>query len=177
MAHVIQPASSSRAKCRGCGERIAKGELRLGERLPNPFAEGEMTHWFHVPCAAYKRPESFLEAIAATAELIEDTEELKSEAERGIAHRRLVRVDGAGRAPTGRAHCRSCHEPIDKGAWRIALVFYEEGRFQPSGFIHPRCSSAYFETPDVIERVQHFSPELSDENLNELRAELSAGGD
>ena len=45
MDHVIEPASSGRAKCRGCGRAIAKGELRLGERLPNPFTdEGEMTH-------------------------------------------------------------------------------------------------------------------------------------
>ena len=32
-----------------------RGELRFGERLPNPFAEGEMTVWFHPLCAAYKR--------------------------------------------------------------------------------------------------------------------------
>ena len=61
MPHVLEPASSGRAKCRGCGVAIKKGELRLGERLPNPFAEGEMTHWYHPVCAAYKRPETFLE--------------------------------------------------------------------------------------------------------------------
>ena len=64
--HVIEHASSGRAKCRGCGRPIAKGELRFGERQPNAFGEGEMTLWFHVTCAAYARPESFLE-IAATA--------------------------------------------------------------------------------------------------------------
>ena len=64
MAHVIEPASSARAKCRGCGRPIAKGILRLGERLPNPFGEGEMTLWFHLPCAAFKRPQPFLDAIA-----------------------------------------------------------------------------------------------------------------
>ena len=56
MPHVIETASSGRAKCRGCGEKIAAGELRFGERLPNPFAEGETTHWFHLECAAFKRP-------------------------------------------------------------------------------------------------------------------------
>lgn len=55
MAHVIEHASSGRAKCHGCDTRIDKGELRFGERRPNAFGEGEMTLWFHLPCAAYKR--------------------------------------------------------------------------------------------------------------------------
>ncbi len=67
MPHVIEPATSGRAKCRGCGERIAKDELRFGERLPNPFAEGEMTLWFHPLCGAYKRPQPLLEALGETA--------------------------------------------------------------------------------------------------------------
>ena len=56
MAHVFEPAASGRAKCRGCGQALPKGEVRFGEKLANPFAEGEMTHWFHPLCAAYKRP-------------------------------------------------------------------------------------------------------------------------
>ena len=129
MGHRIEPAPSARAKCRGCGERIAAGELRFGESLPNPFADGEMTLWFHLDCAAFKRPEPFLETLEGRSEPLEGQERLASEARQGIAHRRLPRIDGAGRAPTGRAQCRSCRAPIDKGAWRIALVFYEEGRF------------------------------------------------
>ena len=172
MAHVIEPASSGRAKCRGCGERIAKGELRLGERLPNPFAEGEMTHWFHIVCGAFKRPEPLLEAIEATEESLDEREWLTTEANRSIAHRRLPRVDGGQRASTGRARCRSCREMIDKGAWRIPLVFYEEGRFQPSGFIHLACAKSYFDTDDVTGRMKHFSPELTADDLAEIRAEL-----
>ena len=63
MAHVIEPASTGRAKCRGCGGKIAASELRFGERLPSPFAEGETTQWFHLDCGAFKRPEPFLEAL------------------------------------------------------------------------------------------------------------------
>src|SRR6478736_6926755 len=68
MPHVIEPATSARAKCRGCDQKIDKGELRFGERQPNAFGEGEMTLWFHVPCAAFKRPEPFLELARASAE-------------------------------------------------------------------------------------------------------------
>jgi hypothetical protein len=176
MPHVIERASSGRAKCRGCGERIAAGERRFGERLPNPFAddEAEMTRWFHVACAAFKRPEPFLETLATAPEPIDDRERLEREARLGVAHRRLPRVNTAERAPSGRALCRSCREIIAKDAWRLSLVFYEDGRFAPSGFIHMRCAAAYFETAEVMGRVKHFSPALGDRDLAEIQAELGA---
>lgn len=172
MTHVIEPAASGRAKCRGCGEAIAAGELRFGERLPNPFADGEMTLWFHLECGAFKRPEPFLEAVAAQTGPLPDGERLKAEAERGITHRRLPRVTGAERSPTGRAQCRSCREVIPKDAWRIALVFFEDGRFEPAGYVHPRCAGAYFETTDLLPRVRRFGRNLLEEDLASLDAEL-----
>jgi len=174
MAHLIQPASSGRAKCRGCGERIAAGELRFGESLPNLFADGETTHWFHLDCGAFKRPEPFLQTLETRSEPLEDAERLMAEAKRGVAHRRLPRINGAERAASGRAQCRACRARIDKGAWRVPLVFYEEGRFAPSGYIHVLCAQAYFETTDVIPRLKRFSPALSDEDLQAIQAELQA---
>jgi hypothetical protein len=174
MPHVIEPATSARAKCRGCGEKIAAGELRFGESLPNPFAEGETTHWFHLECAAFKRPEPFLETLSARTEPLEEAERLKAEAEKGVAHHRLPRVSGAERATSGRAACRSCRKPIEKGAWRIPLVFYEEGQFSAAGFIHVSCAQAYFETTDVLSRLKRFSPGLRDEDLKEIEAQLRA---
>lgn len=181
MPHVIEAAPSGRAKCRGCDGPIAKGELRFGERQPNAFGEGEMTLWFHLRCAAYKRPEPFLEALRHEAidsgvprTDVDASDVLESAAEYGIAHRRLPRVNGADRAPTGRARCRSCKELIAKDTWRIALVFFEEYRFQPSGFIHAACAQAYFETTDLIDRVRHFSPGLSTGDLDALQTALAA---
>lgn len=171
MPHLIERASSGRAKCRGCGEKIASGELRFGEQLPNPFADGEgalMTHWFHLPCAAYRRPEAFIEGLAETTETIDDRAMLEHEAALGVAHRRLPRVSTAERAPTGRANCRACKTLIEKDAWRIALVFYDDGRFVPSGFMHAKCVKDYLETTDIGPRVKHFSPKLSDEDLQSL---------
>ncbi|MGH7341280.1 MAG: PARP-type zinc finger-containing protein, partial [Candidatus Rokuibacteriota bacterium] len=77
MPHVFETASSGRAKCRGCAQPIAKGDLRFGERLPNPFGEGEMTLWFHPICAAYKRPEPILEALGEAAEKPPESEALE----------------------------------------------------------------------------------------------------
>ena len=168
MPHLFEPAPTGRAKCRGCGRPIAQGELRFGERIPNPFAEGETTLWFHPMCAAYKRPEAVLETLAQAPGSVPEAEALERAARGSSAQRRLPRISGAERAPTGQAKCRSCHEPIARGTWRIRLVFYEEGRFMPSGFVHLTCRVPYFETADILAPVLHFSPDLSEEDRADL---------
>jgi hypothetical protein len=173
MPHVIEAATSARAKCRGCDRKIAKDELRFGERQPNAFGEGEMTLWFHLPCAAYKRPAPFLEIAASSGEPAAAA--LIPAAELGIAHRRLPRVNGAERAPTGRARCRSCKELIEAESWRIPLTFFEEYRFSASGFVHAECAAQYFETIDLVDRAAHFNPTLAAADLDELRGALRAG--
>ena len=170
MPHVFEPAASGRSKCRGCGRALQKGEIRFGERLANPFAEGEMTLWFHPMCAAYKRPESMIEALASLPDA-PDRDALERAAKLSNAQSRLARIDGAERAK-GNASCRSCREPIPRGEWRIRLVFYEEGQFSPSGFIHVRCRKEYFETEDILEQLLHFSHALDDAARAELTAAL-----
>ncbi len=190
MPHTIEPAASGRAKCRGCDEKIAKDELRFGERLENPFGEGLMTLWFHIVCGAYKRPEPFLQALDEAGADLETVETpaadghtadwLRAEAAIGLEHRRLPRLTGAGPSPTGRARCRACKEIIPKDSWRIALVYYEEGFFNPSGFIHAGCARDYFEAPElaaaaILRRIGHFSPDLGAAGLEEIGAEIDAG--
>lgn len=174
MPHIIEPAPTGRATCRGCGGKIAAGDQRFGERLPNPFDDkgGEMTHWFHLVCAAFRRPEPFLEVLATTPDLVADRETLEREARLGVAHRRLPRVSTAERASSGRAACRACREPIEKGTWRIALVFYDDGRFVPSGYIHLRCAASHLETTDIMSRVRRFSPDLGETEIGEIAAEV-----
>lgn len=168
MGHVIEPATSGRAKCRGCGVAIDQGELRFGERYPNPYGDGEATLWFHPVCAAYKRPEPLLEALTENPEEAQH-DSLLQIASLGVRHRRLPRIDGAHRAPTGRARCRCCREMIPKDAWRIGLVFFEQARFEPAGFVHASCANDYFETTDILDRLLHFSPDLTPDDLNELQ--------
>lgn len=178
MAHVIERAASGRAKCRGCGEKIARDDLRFGEREPNAFGEGDMTLWFHPACAAYKRPEPFLACLGdAGPEDISAAEmsiahALKPAAEFGLEHRRVPRIDKVDRAPTARARCRCCRELIAKDSWRIGLVFFEEYRFEPSGFIHAGCAREYFGTTDIVDRVRHFSPGLDSGELEEFQSAL-----
>jgi hypothetical protein len=175
MPHVFEPAATGRSKCRGCGLALQKGEVRFGERLANPFAEGEMTRWFHPTCAAYKRPDAMLEALETVPPDLADRAELERIARAGLAHPRRPRIDGAERSPSSQARCRQCKEPIEKGAWRVRLVFHEEGTFSPGGFIHLACRQPYFETGDIVDAVLHFSASLEDAEREALKKELSPG--
>jgi hypothetical protein len=173
MPHVFEPAATGRAKCRGCGLVLQKDEVRFGERLANPFAEGEMTRWFHPACAAYKRPDAMLDALETAPQDLADRAELERIARAGLAHPRRPRIDGAERSPSSQARCRQCKEPIEKGAWRVRLVFHEEGTFSPGGFIHLACRQPYFEAGDIADAVLHFSASLEDAEREALKQELS----
>ena len=84
-------------------------------------------------------------------------------------------MHGAERAASGRAHCRSCRELIAKGEWRLPLVFFEEYRFSPGGYVNARCARNYFETTELLDRVRHFSPELRETDIAEVTAAIAAG--
>lgn len=175
MPHVIELAATGRAKCRGCGAAIAKGSFRVGEAAPNLYANAEdavTTHWYHPACAAYRRPEAFLEAVQASSAALNDREALEAAARLGVACHRVPRVDRASRAPSARATCRACREAIPKGQWRISLLFWQDGRFAPAGFIHAACAGAYLETTAILDRVRYFTPDLTGEDVRELAREL-----
>ena len=172
--HVIEPASSGRAKCRACGDKIARGDLRFGERVPNPFGEGEATYWFHLVCAACRRPDALGAALAGTETAIQDHHRLVELTAEGVEHHRLPRISRVERDKSGRARCRSCRELIEKATWRVVLENWEEGRFGPIGFIHLGCADAYFGTANILFRVCHATPTLRDEEVAEIDAVLRA---
>jgi hypothetical protein len=171
-ADVLSIASSGRAKCRGCGRAITKGELRFGESLPNAYAEGEALYWFHLVCAACMRPEKFGPSLDAFEGDIEDRDWLHRTAEFGATYRRLPRLTRAERAPSGRAHCRQCRDLIDKDVFRIALQMFEDTRMSPIGNIHVACAEAYFGTRDILDRLQRLTFELSEAELKEIESTL-----
>ena len=160
--HTFEIASSGRSKCRACGRGIGKGELRFGERLPNPFGDGDMTHWHHPDCAAHRRPEPLLEALDGGAYDGDDADALRELATYASAHRRICRLGVAEQAPSGRARCRHCKELIEKADWRLPLIFFEEGAYSASGFIHVSCARDYADN-DVWPTVAQFSRHLDEE--------------
>jgi hypothetical protein len=173
MAHVIEPAATARSKCRGCGNSIDRDVLRFGERIANVFGGGEATLWFHLQCAAYKRPQALLSVLGDSALTEPEAARLRADAERGIASRRLPRIDGADVAGGARARCRQCHEMIGKGEWRIPLVIFAEGAFHRRGFVHAKCAREYFDAADVLERACHFTAGLSERDVEALRRVLT----
>jgi hypothetical protein len=169
----IQAAPTGRAKCRGCGEAVAKGELRFGETGPNSYGEGEATSWFHLSCAALMRPEKLLPVLEASSDPLEDRDWLLQQARAGIEHERLTRLTRVERASSGRATCRSCRELIAKGEWRFVLQTFEEGRPSPIGTIHASCAEAYFGTADVLARARRLTPGLGEGDWAELQKALA----
>lgn len=172
MTDVIETAKSGRSSCRGCGTKIPRGELRFGESLPNPYAEGEAQVWFHLICAACMRPEQLEPVLAAYTDSINEREWLQQAIGRGLAHQRLPRLVRAERAPSGSAHCRQCRELIGKGSWRLALQMFEEGRMQPIGTIHAECAQPYFGTADIMDRVERLTQDLNPADLVEIERQI-----
>lgn len=175
MPDVINPAPSARSKCRACGLAIEKGALRFGEADANPYGEGESFRWFHLRCAALRRPERLGPALDAPSEAPElpAREELLALVKEGLDQPRLTRLARVSRAPSGRAQCRHCRETIEKGGPRAELEFWEEGRFSAGGFTHARCASGYFETKDLLERIRLLTPDFSAEDAKTWTEELA----
>jgi hypothetical protein len=176
MPDTIAVAPTSRSKCRGCDSAIEKGSLRFGEADVNPFGEGETQRWFHLECGALRRPERFGPALEATAD-VPERDALAKLVQSGLEHPRLVRIAGGERAPSGRAHCRHCRELIEKGALRVALEIWEDGRFSPAGSIHARCAPSYFGTRDVMDRVRRATPDLADADAREMAEVVASAPD
>jgi hypothetical protein len=175
MPDVIEPASSGRAKCRGCQGKIEKDVLRYGEAVPNAFGEGEALHWYHLRCGAEKRPESFIKALAESTVDIAERSELERVAAVGIAHPRLSRFARLERASSGRARCQACHEVIEKGALRLVLERVEEGMVSGSGFVHVDCALAYAGSTDSLsERMQRSSAGMSEDDFVEMDRQFAA---
>ena len=172
MPDVLLPATSGRAKCRGCARAIKSGELRFGESAPNAYGEGESLYWFHPTCAACMRPEKFGAVLRSTPG-VPERDWLEKAVEEGLKFHRLVRLAHAERSKSGKARCRSCREPIESGVMRFALSMFEEGgRMSPIGFIHVECAQAYFGTTELLERVEKLSPDLDAGAIAEVAERL-----
>jgi hypothetical protein len=174
MADIFEEAPSGRSKCRACQQKIDKGALRYGERVPNPFGDGEATLYYHLRCGAERRPEPFHAALESWEGEIPDREALLAEAKLGVDHRRLERLGKVERASSGRARCRQCKEPIDKGALRLAVQPIEDGMLSNWGFIHPKCAFEYVGLRELSPRLRRYSADLADTDFDELEKLLKA---
>jgi poly [ADP-ribose] polymerase len=150
MANVIEEAKSGRASCRTCKKPIAKGELRFGEEAPNAFGDQPSLRWHHLMCAAEKLPAELKAALDAHPDPIPNRDELDKAMTESLSKGR-GKPGGfpyADRAPTGRARCIQCQQPIDKDSIRVAVEREIEtgGMVQKAArYMHPACVAANLE--------------------------------
>jgi hypothetical protein len=173
MPDRIEVASTGRARCRACRRTIGKGEERFAEAAPNPVAEGETQHYYHLACASERRPQAFARLLAALEPPRPELGALHEAARLATEHHRLERLGVLERAKSARANCRSCRELIEKDAWRVALQPLEDGRLAAWGFVHLRCVGNYAGVKPSAERLLRYS-ELPPEACHEISLELAA---
>jgi len=192
MANVIEEAKSGRASCRTCRKPIAKGELRLGVETQTQFSDAPSLQWHHLPCAAGKLPAELRAALAEYAGEVPGRAELDAAMEQADkkAAARPAAHPYADHAPTGRAKCMQCGEPIEKGAFRIAVERELEiggNATRGTGYMHPGCVVANLENAsgtlgaggsleDLIEGLRANS-RLTEAELDGVIADIEQGGD
>ncbi|MHA1214982.1 MAG: hypothetical protein ACTSPG_06775 [Candidatus Hodarchaeales archaeon] len=156
----LEPAKSGRAKCRGCQEKINKGEIRVG--LPYSFAmkdgrEIESYHYYHVNCVPSSKVSSVLEILQET-EFI-DSEKLEVirnalESARSQRRQKLSIKTFIEKSPSSRATCKICEDKILKEEFRVIEPFsveLEDGRVFPSKkYYHFEC---YINTKDDMDQA------------------------
>jgi hypothetical protein len=150
MANHIEEAKSGRASCRTCKKTIAKGELRLGVEAANAFGDTPSMQWHHLLCAATKLPAELKEALAAYSGEVANRAELDKTMADAYA-KGNAKPGGfpyADKAPTGRAKCMECSEPIAKDSVRVAVereIEVGAGMQRGAGYLHPACVAANLE--------------------------------
>lgn len=186
MANVIEEAKSGRASCRTCKKPIAKGELRLGVETQTQFSDTPSMQWHHVLCAAAKLPAELKAALAeypgevpnraALDAAMEETTKTAAAKPAGFPY-----VD---RAPTGRAKCMQCEQPIEKGSFRVAVereLAIGANVTRGAGYLHPRCVAENLEniggsTDDLIEGLRA-SSRLPEGELDGVIADIEQGAE
>jgi hypothetical protein len=144
MGNVIEEAKSGRASCRTCKKAIAKGELRFGEEAPNAFGDTPSMRWHHMTCAAEKLPAELTAAMNEFPGTIPNRAELDKLMTDAMAKGR-AKPGGfpyADKAPTGRAKCMQCEQPIAKDSLRVAVEReIDTGAMvtRGAGYLHPKC--------------------------------------
>lgn len=172
MAETIEVAKTGRARCRICRQPIEKGALRFGEEQPSQFAEGMQWVWYHLPCAAKKKPVQVKAALDAYEGEVPDRAALTASMAEADTSPSVYPY--AERAPTARSRCLKCREPIDKGALRVATERELEAMGRPgTGYLHPRCAGPYLERDDLASALRQNSRGLTEADLAELDRELA----
>jgi hypothetical protein len=144
MANVIEEAKSGRAACRTCKKPIGKGELRLGVEQMTQFSDTPSMQWHHLLCAAAKLPAELTAALGEFHGTVPNRDELDKAMADALkkGNAKPAGFPYIDRAPTGRAKCMQCEEPIAKDSFRVAVEReIDTGTMvtRGAGYLHPKC--------------------------------------
>lgn len=186
MANVIEEAKSGRASCRTCKKVINKGELRLGVEAQNQFSDTPSLQWHHLLCAAQKLPAELKAALAEYPGEVANRAELDAAMDESIkkGNAKPGGFPYVDKAPTGRAKCMECGEPIEKGSFRVAVERELEvggNATRGAGYLHPKCVPANLENvggsvDDMIEGLRTNS-RITEAELDGVIADLESPAD
>jgi poly [ADP-ribose] polymerase len=164
--YVIEPARSGRSKCKTCRRGIQKGHTRIGILIVGPFGPGYL--WHHMNCAARRQLAKVEEAYemkvwadGVDVPPIEKLRLLAEKAEKDKAERKTS--PHTEKAPTGRAKCKHCGEPIPKDSYRVVLLrgveFAGQVRSGPIN-VHPGCVVRELMAEDCTSEPEGFEDAL-----------------
>ncbi len=191
---VIEGARSGRSKCKTCRRAISKGALRLGILIEGPYGVGYL--WNHLNCAARRQFDRVEEAYADEAwrhakeppekvptldslrNLVEEAEKKKKE-RKEIPH---VELD-----PSGRAKCKHCGKPMEKGSLRVVLgrliEFGNQVRTGPVA-VHTACVALELDSEECGTEVEGFAAALrensrgmTNDQIDQALSEIGDVGD
>lgn len=177
MAHALEVAKSGRSSCRTCNTNIPKDTLRFGEETQTPFSDVPSMKWHHLMCAAKARPVLLEEVLQTYPGEIPDREEVLKTIEVSKKTQKPSEFPHADRAPTGRAKCIVCREPIEKASIRVAVEREQEpgGSYmgKSAAYLHPKCAKTSIQGDDALAKIKKNSPALTEEDVQELEAAFS----
>lgn len=178
MAHIVEISKSGRARCRTCGEGIAKGDHRFGEEVANAFsAEGGTSYNFHhLRCAAKKKPFELRETLKTFVGDVPEREEIDRLIAEYEPKQKPSTFPYAEKAPSNRSHCGECHTVIAKGALRVAIKREDDGGPGPMGgapaprYLHVACAKAAAkdDVAGFVAAIKRHSRGLSGDDVAEL---------
>ena len=187
MANVIEEAKSGRASCRTCKKTIAKGELRLGVEAQTQFSDTPSMQWHHL---AVRRRQAARRAQGGARRRTPATSPNRAELDKAMED--AIKKGGAkpggfpyaDHAPTGRAKCMQCEEPIEKDSFRVAVEReIDTGAIvtRGAGYLHPKCVAENLENvggsvEDLLDGLRTNS-RLSADELDAAIAEIGGGGE
>ena len=174
----IEPARSSRSRCKTCKRKIDKDILRIGILIEGPFGTGYL--WHHLKCAAKRNFEAVEEAyeqkLYPEGVELPTLESLKKHAD-DSAKKKAERRDPpyAEADPSGRAKCKHCDEKIEKGSMRVILgrnvEFYRQVRVAAIN-VHPKCVAAEMMAEDCATEPEGFADALRENSRGVEKEQL-----